>query len=285
MESKQSTAIARIRQICCAGLPSRSFMPLVIAQLREAIPAACCQFTWSSDAGRITNFWSDTFMPRRTAWIILNHKRYEADAGINFRDLVMFGRSTGNLRFWWARGFEATPTFAAVFQPYGFKWFLEGVVRDAMRPYGCIALIRRRECPDFCADEEALLARVLPYMAHAMRFEASSRPLRFIRAAGRSALIICDTRGTVLEWSQQAHQLAVFALVDRINLDAEVAGDDFGEMQLRCATSPWNWASASTTPHPAPNCRRWCGATAGASSCSAAIGSAARRSRPPASAF
>ena len=206
-------------------------MPMVIAQLRESIPAACCQFTWSSDCGRITNFWSDTFMPRRMAWIIMNHKRYEADAGINFRDLVMFGRPTGNLRFWWEQGFEATPTFAAVFQPYGFKWFLEGVVRDAMRPYGCIAMIRRRESPDFSAEEEALLARVLPYMAHAMRFEASRRPLRFVRAAGRSAMIVCNAQGDVLEWSDKAHQLAVFALVDGINLDAEVAHDDFGEMQ------------------------------------------------------
>lgn len=230
MESKQSQAIARIRQVCCAGLPSRSFMPMVAAQLREAIPAACCQFTWSSDAGRITNFWSDTFMPRRMAWIILHHKRYEIDAGISFQDLVLFGRPTGNLRVWWERGFEATPTFAAVFEPYGFKWFLEGVVRDAMRPYGCIALIRRREAPDFSAADESLLARVLPYVAHAMRVEAS-RPSRFVRAAGRSAMIVCDAQGKVLEWSQQAHQLAVFALVDGINLEAEVAGDDFGEMQ------------------------------------------------------
>ena len=60
----------------------------------------------------------------------------EADAGINFRDLMMFGRPTGNLRFWWEQGFEATPTFAAVFRPYGFKWFLEGVVRDAILRMG-----------------------------------------------------------------------------------------------------------------------------------------------------
>ena len=63
-----------------------------------------------------------------------------------------------------------------------------------------------------------------------MRVEAS-RPAKFIRAAGRSALIVCDARGEVLEWSEQAHQLAVFALVERIDLDAEVAGDDFGEMK------------------------------------------------------
>jgi len=235
MQSKESHAIARIRQICCAGLPSRSFMPMVVAQLREAIPAACCQFTWSSESGRITNFWSDSFMPRRMAWIILNHKRYEVDAGIGFRDLVMFGRPTGNLRYWWDNGFETTPTFAAVFEPYGFKWFLEGVVRDAMRPYGCIALIRRHEAPDFSGDEEALLARVLPYMAHAMRFEATRRPMRFVRAAGRSAMIVCNGHGDVLEWSDAAHQLAVFALLDSLNLDAEVAHDDFGEMhsQLR----------------------------------------------------
>lgn len=229
METKQSLAIAKLRQACCAGLPSRTLMPMVLAQLRELIPAACCQFTWSSETGRLANFWSDTFMPRRTAWIILHHKRYEADAGVSFRELVMFGRPTGNLRVWWEQGFEASATYAAVFEPYGFKWFLDGVVRDAMRPYGCIALIRRREDPDFSAAEEALLAQVLPYVAHAMRV-AITRPARFVRAAGRSAMIVCDAEGTVLEWSDQAHQLAVFALVESIDLDAQVAQDDFSEM-------------------------------------------------------
>src|SRR5512146_1829753 len=114
MHAKHSAAFAKIRQACSLGLPSRSFMPLVAAQLRGLIPSACCQFTWSSETGRLVNFWSDTFMPRRTAWIILHHRRYEADAGIGFRELVMFGRPTGNLRLWWERGFEHSATYAAV---------------------------------------------------------------------------------------------------------------------------------------------------------------------------
>ena len=43
-------------------------------------------------------------------------------------------------------------------------------------------------------------------------------------------MIVCDPDGTVLEWSDLAHQLAVYALVDQINLDAAVAGEDFSEM-------------------------------------------------------
>jgi DNA-binding CsgD family transcriptional regulator len=229
MEGKNSSALAAIRQACFSGLPSRALMPVVAAQLRALIPAACCQFTWSSELGRITNFWSDTFMPRRTAWIILNHKRYEADAGISFRELVLFGRPTGNLRVWWERGFEHSATYAAVFEPYGFKWFLDGVVRDAARPYGCLALIRSREQPDFSAAEEDLVARILPYLAHASRADAL-RPARFTRA-GRSAMVVCNAQGEVLEWSASAHRLAVYALVDQINLDACVASGDFDEMQ------------------------------------------------------
>jgi DNA-binding CsgD family transcriptional regulator len=229
MDGKQSQTLSKIRQACCAGLPSRSFMPLVAAELRAAIPAAVCQFTWASESGRLVNFWSDTFMPRRTAWIILHHKRYEADAGVSFRELVLFGRPTGNLRAWWRNGFEASATYAAVFAPHGLKWFLDGVVRDAMRPYGCMALIRRHDEPDFSAAEEELLARVLPYIAHAMRVEAARGPLRFVRAPGRSALFVCDDGGNVIERSALAHQLAVLALVDEINLDACVEIDDFAE--------------------------------------------------------
>jgi DNA-binding CsgD family transcriptional regulator len=227
MKSKQSAALAKIRQACCLGLPSRVFMPMVAAQLRAEIPSACCQFTWSSQAGRICNFWSDTFMPRRMAWIILHHKRYEADAGVGFRDLVLFGAPTGNMRAIWGRGFEQSATYAAVFEPYGFKWFLDGVVRDAARPYGALALIRRHDQPDFSAGEEELLARALPYVAHAMRIEACA-PSRFVRG-GRSALIVCDAQGEVVEWPERAQQLALLALVDAFDLDTTIEGAEFAE--------------------------------------------------------
>jgi DNA-binding CsgD family transcriptional regulator len=44
-------------------------------------------------------------------------------------------------------------------------------------------------------------------------------------------MVVCDAEGAVLEWSDEAHRLAVFALVDGINLDATVRHDDFHEMQ------------------------------------------------------
>lgn len=229
MDAKRSNELTTIRQACSMGLPSRVLMPIVLAHLRAAIPTACAQFTWANEAGRIADFWSDTFMPRRMAWIITHHKRYERDAGTSFHDLVTFGQPTGNLRRWWQEGFEQTSTYAAVFAPYRFKWMLDGVVRDAMRPYGCIALIRRADEPDFSAAEEDLLARALPYVAHAMRVEAA-RPARFVRS-GRSALLLCDEAGTVLEWSGRAHELCVFALVENIDLDARIERNDFADVQ------------------------------------------------------
>lgn len=224
MKSKHSSLLTRIRQTCCLGLPSRQFMPMVIAQLREMIPSAVGQFAWSSEAGRITNFWSDTFMPRRLAWIVLHHKRYDEDSGNSFRDIVLFGDLTGNAKRMWARGFEHSSTYAAVFKPYGYKWMLDGVVRDGQRPYGCFALIRRDTDPDFTPDEEALLAHALPYVAHAMKVEAT-RPSRFV-SSGRSALVVCRDDGQVLEWSARAHELAVYALLGDLNLDARVGRVD-----------------------------------------------------------
>ena len=108
---KHTTALTKVRQICCLGLPSRSFMPMLLAELRAAIPAACGQFIWSSESGRIVNVWSDTLMPRRRAWLLLHHKRYEADAGIRFRELVLSGAPSGNMRrSGAAASSRATPT-------------------------------------------------------------------------------------------------------------------------------------------------------------------------------
>lgn len=228
MPSKLSSSISRIRQACCIGMPSHSFMPTVIAELRSIVPAACGQFTWSNADGRLVNFWCDAFMPRRTAWIILHHRRYEQDAGFTFRDLALFGARTGNARSWWKRGFEESQTYAAVFRPYGFKWFLDGVVRDTMRPYGVLALIRRADDPDFTSAEEEVLGQILPYIAHGMRVAAAA-PSRFV-SGGRSAMLVCGSEGTIIEWSIAAHRLAVYALVDDINLDAPIAAGDFEQM-------------------------------------------------------
>ena len=215
---------------------------MVLAELRALVPAACVQFTWCSEQGRLTNFWGDPFMARRLAWITLHHRRYEADAGIGFRDLVLSGRPTGNLRGWWRSGFEHSATFAAVFAPYGLKWFLDGVVRDERRPYGCVALIRRHDAPDFSAAEEALLGRVLPYLAHALR-GAALRPRRFVRG-GRSGLFVCSTDGEVVDGSQEAWRLATYAFVDEINLDTAFAGGDYPAVRERLGEMARRFAAA-----------------------------------------
>lgn len=231
VEQKQSASIAQIRQACMLGLPSRTFVPMVIREIKKLVPAACGQFTWSTESGRLANFWSDSFMPRRTAWIIMHHKQYEKDAGFSFQDVAMFGRTTGNCRAWWNNSFETTKTFAAVFRPYHFKWFLDAVVRDGVRPYGVLALIRHEEDADFSPDEEECVRQVLPYIAHGFR-TSDTRLTKFV-STGNSALIVCNCDGSIVEWSDLAHRLAVYALVDRINLDAPIAADEFDEMKSR----------------------------------------------------
>lgn len=223
--SKHSEALIRIRQACNLGLEGRQLLPLVLRELRTVVPAAVAQFTWCTAEGRLQNFWSDSLMPRRIAWIVLHHRQYEADAGIRFADLVRFGQATGNLRHWWYEGFGDTVTARAVFLPYRLKWVLDGVVRDGERPYGCVLLMRHADAADFSRQDEALLAQVLPWLAHALRCR-QARPRRFV-AGGRSALLVCDHDGRVQAWSADAHRLVTYALVDSINLEAAVAGGDF----------------------------------------------------------
>lgn len=225
VDIKHTAALQRIRQACMMGFPSRSVMPVVMRELKALIPSACVQFTWASKDGRLANFWSDTFLPRRTAWIILHRARYEADVGTNFRDLVLFGHPTGNARRWWDAGFEQSATYKAVFEPYGYKWFLDGVVRDAQRPYGCVALIRRHDEPDFSAAEESLLARVLPYLVHAIRGDAG-KPALFV-PTGQSAMLVCNASGEAIEWSEKAHRLAAYAMLEEINCDEKIGRGDF----------------------------------------------------------
>ncbi|MDM0002954.1 hypothetical protein QTI24_30505 [Variovorax sp. J22P240] len=63
-------------------------MPLVVKELRESIPSVYGHFTWPEERGRVTNAWSDRFLPRRAAWIILHFERYAIDAGISIPHLL-----------------------------------------------------------------------------------------------------------------------------------------------------------------------------------------------------
>ena len=75
---KQSSVRARIRQLCCLGIPGELLMGSLLPLLRELVPSDSA-FFWVDSRGDMQNLYAD--LPRRCALL----ERYYEGARASFR--------------------------------------------------------------------------------------------------------------------------------------------------------------------------------------------------------
>ncbi|MBN8477854.1 MAG: helix-turn-helix transcriptional regulator [Burkholderiales bacterium] len=216
--SKKSDELTRLRQTCCLGLASEIVVPQIVEDLHRLIDSDRVHFAWSDDLGNIVNAYFEKPDPAALDWLRHNHRRFEEEVGISVRQSILFGKPTGNYRWPYRKGFEATESYARLFGGLGLKYSLDGVVRDRFRPLGQVVLFRRIEDPDFSVDDEDRLAQTLPYIAHAIAGPQKT-PEAFVET-GDSGLLVFDADGRLSFQSAQAKELIVYALHEQIPVGA-----------------------------------------------------------------
>ena len=100
-----------------------------------------------------------------------NHERYQTEFGLTYRQTLLTGKPTGNLRSPLKAGFELTESYERLYRALALEHSLNGIVRNHIRPLGVICLFRRKGDPDFSAEDEENLTQTLPYIAHAISHE------------------------------------------------------------------------------------------------------------------
>jgi len=207
---KRSTEFARLRQICCLGLPSQIVMPQIFEELHGLVAADRIHFAWSDRLGNIVNGYFEKPDAQALDYFKDHSEQFQEESGLSYRQALLFGKATGNFRWPFKPGFEKTESHRALFANLGLEHCIDGVVRDPYGPLGQIFLLRIKGDPDFSAVDESTLRQALPYIAHALSAQGASAS-SFVET-GDSALMVFSPDGRLTYRSERAKELSFYAL-------------------------------------------------------------------------
>ncbi len=198
-------------------------MPQILEEMHRIIPSERIHFAWTDDVGTIVNAYFEKPDPAVLGWLSHNQLRFEEEIGYSVRQAILFGKLTGNFRWPFRKGAEATESYERMFRALNIQYCIDGVLRDRDRPLGQIVLFRQPEDGDFSGEEEGVLAQTLPYIAHAISSPVKT-PEAFVET-GDSGLMVFDATGKVTYQSRLAKELCVYALHERIPVGQDTGLD------------------------------------------------------------
>ena len=226
--AKKTLEMARLRQVCCLRLASCIVMPQILNELHQIVMADQMNFAWCDPLGNIVNAYFEKPDAAVFDYLKHNHQRFQEDAGMSFRQALLFGKITGNFRWPFKPGFEFTQSHERLFAAMGLEHSLDGVVRDSEAPLGQVFLLRRKGEPPFSDEDGENLAQCLPYIAHAISHQGKS-PDSFVES-GHAGLLVFDAAGHLQSQSLQARELCLYALAGDASARWE-AGIGISEME------------------------------------------------------
>ena len=227
--TKKSAEMARLRQTCSLGLPSRVVMPQILEELHQIVMSDRVHFAWSDQRGNVINGYYEKPDAIALDYFQHNHERYQAEFGLTYRQTLLIGKPTGNLRSPVNAGFELTESYHHLFRALGLEHTLDGVVRNRNGPLGLVCLLRRQGNPDFSAEDEENLTQTLPYIAHAISHEVKT-PDSFVES-GDAGLMVFDPAGELKYQSLKAKELCPYLLAENLT-DGWYDGLTTREMQV-----------------------------------------------------
>lgn len=211
MKAGLTQELTKLRQICTAGLAPEILMPEALRHLHQIVPSDINVCHWCDADGRHSGVYGED----PVGWLREdshgNLVGFQKDSGVTFREAMLFGKPTGNLRGLLDRpGFRRSESFRGMFEPYGLRWILDGVLRDDQRPWGMVVMARGQRAGDFSRAEDGALLRCLPYLVHAMR-SPGAIPGAYLDG-GRAGLLLFSPDGQLLESSPRARENVLLAL-------------------------------------------------------------------------
>jgi len=251
---KQSNALAYLRQLCCSGLNKEIVIPEFLRAVQILIPSGNNAFS-GIDEHIIPLYYMlefadtdldgpgvvfDYMTPERRSCFIDWFREYPVLAETDVFDESFYRSDMYNL----------------VLRRLDQHYLLWALVRHDHKPVGMLCLYRPRQQKKFNSRDQALLARLLPYVSHALHAPEDKDIL--YSENGSSGMMIMDTQGAIVFLSSEAKNLLALAcypvvtqngfikeaeLIDKLaqlcrNLDAVFRG--------RAATPPaWSFVGAN----------------------------------------
>lgn len=218
---KQTAVRARIRQLCCLGLPGELLVASLLPALRELVPSDSAGYFWVDGRGEMANLYAERLLP--PAVMSEYFERFYDGREGNFRrafseraaapDGVVATSADAQL--------QRTEYYNEILRRLDAHHVLYGVVREQGRPVGQVSLYRPADGPAFSPRERADLASVLRYVAHGMAVGvAASRPAEAEPAfvdTEDEAMLVTESSGNLRHASGKARRLLLLATTSEIN--------------------------------------------------------------------
>jgi len=216
---KQSAVRARIRQICCLGLPGELLMASLLPALRELVPSDSAAFFWVDSRGEMRNMYAERMLPPEV--MSLYFERYYEGREASFRR-AFFERASqpeGVSATTPDAELERSEYYNEILRKLDAHHVLYGIVREQGAALGQLSLYRSADAPAFSPRERADLSSVMRYVAHGVaggEVRAGSDAFAF-EDSDDEAMLVTDRSGFVRHASEKGRRLLVLATTSEIN--------------------------------------------------------------------
>ena len=216
---KQSAVRARIRQLCCLGLPGELLMSSLLPALRELVPSDSAGFFWVDSRGEMSNLYAERLLPADV--MALYFERFYEGREASFRKAfleraaspegVISTSADGELR--------KTEYYNEILRRLDAHHVLYGIVREQGAALGQLSLYRPLDAPAFTPRERADLSSVIRYVGHGIAGD-DARPAGdgfAFEDSEDEAMLVTDRRGTLRPASEKGRRLLLRATPSDIN--------------------------------------------------------------------
>jgi len=206
---------AALRALCALGLHAEVLVPAVLEALHKVVPSARNLFDWTDEQGRLVRYFIEGPIDAVIAQRYFDefHNRREGEAMPPFQALRRTPagiRSAGELDH---AAFYASALYNEIWQPQGFRYRMEAVLRGARgQLLGSLVLYRGPGEARFSAVDERQLAEVTPAFATALETcGPAGADDRHVVSPEAPQTVLMTLDGEVCHASDGAHRLLLLA--------------------------------------------------------------------------
>jgi hypothetical protein len=217
---KQSSVRARVRQICCLGLPGELLMASLLPALRELVPSDSAAFFWVDSRGEMKNLYAERLLP--ADMMSLYFERFYDGNEASFRKAFLDrAAAPDGIVATSADGeFARSAYYNEILRHLDAHHVLYGIVREQGAALGQLSLYRSAEAPAFSPRERTELATVMRYVGHGVAGgEARHEGVAMLtfEDSEDEAMLVTDRSGAIRNATEKGRRLLLLATTSDIN--------------------------------------------------------------------
>lgn len=212
---KHAADMAKLRTLAAMGLTAEVFIPALLELLHGLIPSDRNLFDWTDARGRLLRYYfeGDVDHEINRHYFEAFHNRREAEVMMPFHEAVTSGVVVHSAERLDRPEFFRSALYNEIWRPQRLHTRAEAVVRGVGgEPLGSLVLYRGPGERKFSRAEEALLARIVPYVARGLQAPtAELGGIDYVARRDRRGILCLGADGELLHLSPEVLKLLLLS--------------------------------------------------------------------------